>query len=364
MRLKSFYAKTMTEAMQMVRDTLGEDAVIVATREENGGKAVRVTAAIDPNDYDERREFSDGGRHTRKTEPAFEVAGASTRGESAAADDWLQYDDEEDRESALSEEITDAMLHHNVPEDVMDHILSCASVIGLEDSSVALIAAIEHLFHFVPLLKKNTQKPILLVGPPGAGKTLATAKLATRATMSGLNVGVISADTVRAGGVEQLKAFTDLLGVNLLTASSPQNLQMAVKKFTGFDQIIIDTPGINPFNKEDIRMLAGLIKAADSSVTMVLPAGGDSTESGEMARAFAAMGAQYLLPTRIDMARRIGGVLAAAHYGGLKFTDGSNSPKVSGGIFSLNPKILAKIVMPHAYKDNDHERPLRRTAGD
>ena len=48
MRLKSFYAKTMTEAMQMVRDTLGEDAIIVATREEKGGKAVRVTAAIDP----------------------------------------------------------------------------------------------------------------------------------------------------------------------------------------------------------------------------------------------------------------------------------------------------------------------------
>ena len=47
MRLKSFYAKTMTEAMQMVRENLGEDAIIVATREENGGKAVRVTAAVD-----------------------------------------------------------------------------------------------------------------------------------------------------------------------------------------------------------------------------------------------------------------------------------------------------------------------------
>ena len=48
MRLKSFYAKTMTEAMQMVRETLGEDAIIVATREEKGGKAVRVTAAVEP----------------------------------------------------------------------------------------------------------------------------------------------------------------------------------------------------------------------------------------------------------------------------------------------------------------------------
>ena len=45
MRLKSFTAKTMKEAMQMVRDELGENAVIVATREESGG--VRVTAALE-----------------------------------------------------------------------------------------------------------------------------------------------------------------------------------------------------------------------------------------------------------------------------------------------------------------------------
>ena len=38
----------MTEAMKMVRDALGEEAIIIATREEDGGKSVRVTAAIEP----------------------------------------------------------------------------------------------------------------------------------------------------------------------------------------------------------------------------------------------------------------------------------------------------------------------------
>jgi flagellar biosynthesis protein FlhF len=99
MRLKSFYAKTMTEAMQMVRETLGENAVIVATREEKGGKAVRITAAIEPH---------------------FEL---SKTGEAAAADGWLQYDDE-DEESAVAEEITDTMLRHGVPErDGPDYLL-------------------------------------------------------------------------------------------------------------------------------------------------------------------------------------------------------------------------------------------------
>ena len=60
--------------MQMVRDSLGEDAIIIATREEKGGKSVRVTAAIE-----EDRDI------------AFEIGKA---GRLAHGDDWLQYDDE------------------------------------------------------------------------------------------------------------------------------------------------------------------------------------------------------------------------------------------------------------------------------
>lgn len=345
MRLKSFYAKTMTEAMQMVRDTLGEDAIIVATREEQGGKAVRVTAAIDPSDY---------------SEPNFEIGHGNMYDDDPADDqDWLQYD-EEDEQSAVAEEITDAMLKHNLPEDVMDHIISCATVIGLENPGIALIASLEHLFHFRPLPKKVHNKPMMLVGPPGAGKTLAIAKMATRATMEGLRVGVITTDTIRAGGIEQLQGFMKLLGTTMKKASNPQELKDTIHLFQGYDQILIDTPGINPFEKNDARMIARLIGAESMDVHLVMPAGGDALECGEIARAFAVLGVQTILPTRIDMARRLGGILSAAHHGGLCFTDASNTPKVAEGLFSLTPKILAKLIMPHAYKVETSE-PRRRT---
>ena len=45
MRLKSFYAPTMADAMDLVRSILGDDAIIVATRQEADG--VRVTAAVE-----------------------------------------------------------------------------------------------------------------------------------------------------------------------------------------------------------------------------------------------------------------------------------------------------------------------------
>lgn len=314
----------------MVRDTLGEDAVIVATREEKGGKAVRVTAAIDPG----------------YSAPNFEVG---RTGRPAVSDDWLQYDEEEEQESALSEELTDAMLRHSVPEEVMDQILSCATIIGLEQPSIALIAAIEHLFNFRPLPQKPQKKALMMVGPPGSGKTLAVAKAAARGVMRGMKIGVISSDTVRAGGVEQLQAFTKLLRIDLKKVQDARELAEQLSALSAMDQVIIDTPGFNPFDKEDIKLTAKLIGAGDIEPYFVLPAGTDADESGEMARIFAAIGVHNLIPTRIDIARRLGGLLSAAHYGGMSFADASNTPKVADGLFALDPKSLSALLMPGAY---------------
>ncbi|MEZ5815082.1 MAG: GTPase [Alphaproteobacteria bacterium] len=337
MRLKSFYANTMTEAMKMVRDALGEDAIIVATREEQGGKVVRVTAAVDPADYDER---SYGG-------PAFETHGRTAP---SSSETWLQYDDE-DEESAVAEQITDAMLRHCVPEDVMDHILSCATVVGFEQPGVALIAAIEHLFQFKPLPQKPVGKALMYVGPPGSGKTLAVAKTAARGVMGGMKIGVISTDTVRAGGFEQLAAFTKLLRIDLQKAESPAQLRDQIERLgQGCDQVLIDTAGMNPFSTDDVKRLARLIGAAEIEPYLVLPGGLDADESGEMGRVFATIGAHTLVPSRVDMARRLGGLLSAAHHGGMSFADASNTPKVADGLISLNPKSLSRMLMPSAYR--------------
>ena len=322
----------------MVRETLGEDAVIVATREEQGGKTVRVTAAIDPADYDERAYGA----------PAFETHG---RTRPSASETWLQYDDEQE-ENAVAEEITDAMLRHAVPEDVMDQVLSCATVVGFDQPGVALVAAIEHLFSFKPLSPKPHRKATMFIGPPGSGKTLAVAKAAARGAMNNLKVGVISTDTVRAGGIEQLAAFTKLLRIDLKKAEGTSQLRDQIQALDDCDQIFIDTAGMNPFSTEDVKRNAKLINTDIIEPFLVLPAGMDAEESGEMGRVFATIGVHRLLPSRIDMARRLGGILSAAHHGSMSFADASNTPKVADGLLSLNPQILSKLLMPHAYRDS------------
>ncbi len=317
----------MTEAMQMIRDTLGEDAIIVATGEDRAKGNVRVTAAI---------------------EPAFEI------GEDTAAvsggDNWLQYDDETDTD-AIAEELTDIMLRHCVPEDVMDHLISSATVMGFDDIRIALVTTLEQLFTYQPLPIRQFAKPIMMVGPPGSGKTLSVAKLAARGAMNGLDIGVISTDTVRAGGIEQLKAFTDLLKIDLHKTSDYRDLgKIADDLSQQHDQVIIDSSGLNPFDKNEVKGLARLINATDIRPVLVLPAGTDADEAGEMARVFATIGVSDILPTRVDMARRLGSLLSAAYHGNLSFSDVSTTPKVAQGLVPLSPRALAQLLMPRLYK--------------
>lgn len=351
MRLKSFYAKTMAEAMQMVRESLGEDAIIVATREENGGKAVRVTAAIDDRFYPAPLSGRDQKSSSGTTDSiAFELG---KNGEAAERDDWLQYDDEQDDESSLNEAIIDALLKHGAPQDILDQIVNCAAMSDLDEPSIAFIAALDTLYSFTPLPSSAYAKALMFIGAPGSGKTLSIAKQATRSVLSGMKVAVISTDTVRAGGIEQLAAFTKLLKIDLKTAKSAAELAKLINdaETAGADQILIDTPGVNPFKTDDMKMAARLIAAGNIEPVLVLAAAGDAEESGEMARIFSALGARRFIATRLDIARRLGGLLSAAQIGGLSFADACTSASVADGYEPLSPRRLGGYFFPKGSAD-------------
>ena len=357
MRLKTFYAKNMTEAMRQVRDALGEDAIIIATRDENGGKSVRVTAAIEqvdtlpdpyPEDYEATRPSFSNDKNTRK--------------------DYLQYDEEDDFEGQLTEELTDIMLRHVVPNEVMDNILATAAMTGLGNSESALTAALDHLFDFHPVPRK-TRKAMMLVGPPGVGKTLMVAKMATQAVMDGLNVSVITTDTVRAGGVEQLQAFTKLLKVPLQKAKTRDELRAILNQTSAHDLVLIDTAGTNPHDPDDMARISRLADAGTIEPVLALTAGMDADESAEIARSFTLLGVQRMMATRLDVARRLGGLLAGAQQGGLSFCDISFTPKVTDGLAKLDASTLASFLMnpdktlQSYFKPMDDVSSKRKTVG-
>lgn len=305
----------MSDAMRQVRDALGEDAIIVSSKEEKGGW-VKITAAVEQV-----------------------AAGSGDAGASAKEEIF-------DAETNI-ETITEALLKHRVPASVSDKIISVAMTSAERDVKKMLAAALKKTFGFADF---SFRKPLVLVGPPGAGKTLMTAKLAARAVLDDEKPVVITTDIARAGGIEQLSAFLNIMKVPLETAEDARGLKKILADAPKKAPVIIDTGGLNPFDPQEMKFLARLLQVTEMEPTLILPAGIDAEESAEMAMTFEVLGVKRLMPTRLDFARRMGGILSAADRAGLAFTEGSHTPNVAKGLLPLTPEALAHFIIPHPPK--------------
>ncbi len=307
MRLKSFHGATLTEAMRAVREALGENAIIVATREDEAGGGIRVTAAID-----------EGVLTKAEMDPEMPAQG-----------------------SEALEIIAEALTNHQVHPDLAEKIMATATQFAEDDPLISLGAALDTHFKFEPI---TSEKPLMLVGPPGAGKTLCTAKFATQRTMTGGDdTTVVSTDIERAGGLEQLAAFTRLLKLDLVEIDEWYALRdlLSVKKN---GPVFIDMAGRNPFDPEEMEAVGDFVKAVGDA-TLVLPAGLDASEAIDIALEFKSIGANRLLVTRLDVVKRIGSLLKLAYETQLPFSNFSASARVTDPPQPMNPVVLAKFLL-------------------
>jgi len=161
-------------------------------------------------------------------------------------------------------------------------------------------------------------------------------------------VRVITIDTFRAGGVEQLRAFMRILKISLQVAQNPNELKNCLAQSDGTALTLIDSAGTNPFIKQEMDELKGNIDASNAEPLLVMSAGGDAMESAETSESFSNLGVSRMLVTRLDLTRRLGGLLAAAEAGKLRFSDVSITPNVGEGLTPINPVALARLLLPES----------------
>lgn len=328
MRLKTYTAASMAEAMSLVRKDMGLEAIIVATHQDTPGASVQVTAALETPDRDDEA-FTGWG-----------VDGADQNSRSDGDSERSVV-----RSSGRLGELRRDLGYHGVPADLAERLARLGVSFATDDPALALAGALDEVFAFSPLPDRPPAKPIMLVGPPGAGKTIVTAKLMMRARRAERPLAGITTDTRRAGGVEQLQAFTAILGADLTPADAPAVLAAALRA-AGGKEVYIDTAGVNPYDDDELEALRELVRAARAEPVLVLPAGGDPMEAADIARALASVGARRMIATRLDMTRRFGGLLAAAAAGQMAFADVGISPFVADGLAAINPVSLARLLAP------------------
>ncbi len=300
--------------MELVRQTLGPNAIIVATHEDDANRGARVTAAIDPDDQDFDF-FSEG-----------------------ASEETLEL-------------LTEVLERHHVPNGIIDRLIDAATDGTDTEPASVLAAALTKVFKFKSLPSGPGGPPLMLIGPPGVGKTVSCAKLAARVALShdkegAPPVNLIAADPVRVGAVDQLRIYAEKLGATLYEAADGPALANVLTKLRRTEMVVIDTPGSNPYEMTDIAHLVELAEAGKTETVLVIAAGRDADEAADLAEAFRPVGPTRLLVTGLDMAKRYGAILSAADAGGLHLSEVSLAPEIGKGLQALDAAGLARLLLP------------------
>jgi flagellar biosynthesis protein FlhF len=143
---------------------------------------------------------------------------------------------------------------------------------------------------------------VALVGPTGAGKTTTIAKLAANLHAFGTwNVGMITLDTFRVAGLEQIATYAEINGCPLEVAYDADDAARAIAHLNALDVLLIDTPGRSPKSGAREEEWWPILRSMrPDEIHLVVPAGLRADVAYTAYNTHVAMKPTHLLLTKLD----------------------------------------------------------------
>ncbi len=376
MKVKRFFASDMRQAIRLVREEQGPDAVILSNRKVDGG--IEIIAA---QDFDESV-FNDNAREPG-TEAAPAVAAVASTYTKAplqpapatvrkpAAMDWAQdpaivsmREEIKQLRGLLENQLAhlawgDLQRTQPLKADAMRKLSAMeldaslverlsAPAAGARNPQEAWCATIAELSASIPVAPHETIEQdgvIALVGSTGVGKTTTVAKLAARYVLryGQRHVALVTTDSYRIGAHEQLMTYGRLLGIPVQVASDQKELRSTLHSLADKRLVLIDTAGMS---QRDVRLTEQFSTLADTGIPirtlLVLSATAHASVLNETVRAFADIPLDGAILTKLDEAASLGGVLSAVIRQRLQLMFVANGQRVPEDIHLARAEDLAQ----------------------
>ena len=328
MKIKTFHARTMAEALRSVKEEFGTEGLILSAKEFPARSAswfreksqVEVVAAIDTAQEAELDLYtSSRAAEMSRSEGAAE-AERRTR---------LPKVDEEYSEmrralysltrpsgpsASLFSDAAAYELYHNLVANEVNEWLAYKLLDeaqlrlppGVRGQRPALTEAVTEVARKLIRTEEDgnglpAKKIIAFVGPTGVGKTTAAVKLAARLALEKKKVVLLSTDVFRIGAVEQLKIYAGLMGLPCRAVAEAGELPRAIQENSQRDYILIDTAGCCQRDLGAVRELMALLKESpDIERHLVLSATTKPLDLQEIVDRFRVCDPDHLLFTKLD----------------------------------------------------------------
>jgi flagellar biosynthesis protein FlhF len=383
MKIKSYYSRTVEDAMAAARQEMGPDAMLVNSRKAPpevrhlgeyevvfaniAGAAAPAEATLRlPGERSEAipvpQAASSNRLSTEVAELKKELEGmrhAITRTAYAPAQ-WIGVSqDLSDAYAMLTAAELSAELAREIVQAAGDRLngqrLPPGRATPRTDASAfqrALAEEISSRFTTEGTLGRSPETPriVALVGPPGSGKTTTLVKLAVNYGLAARRpVLLLSIDTHRVAAADQLRSYAAILGVGFQLLETVSSLAQTIEENRGKELIFIDTPGLAYGDLEDSESLAHFLATrGDVDTHLVLPASMKAADLSRMVDAFEILRPQHLLFTKLDETRSYGPIFSEAARSGKPLSFFAAGQRIPEDLEAASPERVLELVLAGA----------------
>ncbi len=186
-------------------------------------------------------------------------------------------------------------------------------------------------------------RPLMFVGPPGAGKSVTLMKVAAEWYCQGRPLRIFTLDTLKTGAFDQLQGLAAHLEHDVTLLEAPEVYRKHLPANDDETFVFIDTPGCNPFDEQAIDHLTVAKKIMGAQVILVIPAGMDAQESMDILRAYEPLHPEAFIATKLDISHKLGNLLLLGQaINALGYTA---SPNMGFPVVSLNGETLSSLIL-------------------
>ena len=327
MQIKKYIADNYSEALASIKKEMGSDALIMTTRsirsdsDWSGSSAsqVEITAAIDTaiNDIEDVPKILE-------PEPTFELS--DLEDEFGPDIKSLLYSllSKTERAQSLGLKsdqfgIFSHLTKNGVSEKIISKIISkiprCND--GANTTSFVKTKFIETMKRVITCgggiesTNKGLSRKVLFVGPTGSGKTTTISKIAADLIYrEKKKVALVSLDTFRVGGIEQLEIYGDIMNIPVESAQDHVGFEEILRRHSDKDVILIDTMGRCHKDLTYSKQLAQIFDGLDDVEThLVLSMASCEKLFIESYKQFSSLGVNRVLFTKLDEGINFGSIL-------------------------------------------------------
>lgn len=334
MHVKRVYQPTVREALAEVRAHLGPDALVLSTelvpapgwRGWMGRRVVRLTAAAErpgespsapplaPVELSEPRPAVTPRRHRSPDDSAR--AGVIARLMAVGMDATLA--------TLVAARMTDAECRGG-----SDRALRRALSAELEPMSG---------------VSAEYERCEVFVGPPGVGKTTTIAKIAAQERVRRRrSLNLVAADGFRAGAIEQLRGYAEIMAVPFRAARNAEELQQALA--FARNPILVDTPGRSAADADETSMFELLCSRRHVRTHLVLAADTSVASARRIFDRYARLQPARVVITKLDECESVTPLLGIVREQGLPVSYLTTGQRIPEDLWRATPASLAAALL-------------------